>query len=382
MIEKVSCNQMKTSTRIRFLLVIGAVVVLYLPAAPASVDPWVRLWPSGQYREEGEVEVTGKPGEYIYTRLGHWTFWYESGIKKEEGEFTQGTKTSEWQYWYENFIPKKKGAYDVGGKEDGPWEYMYKNGLPRKEGAYRAGLKDGLWSYWYNQVDGKEREGGYRNGLKEGQWVYWNEDGIKERSGQYVKGQKNGLWAFNWGSDGHRKSEGTFGGGLETGVWTYWERTGEKDTAWTYDYKEAVPSESQREVSGPAQALVGHWVWENEPSSSSGSQLLMAEYHHAYFQPDGEFIEVLEGGLISAGYVVEDEDSERRTILLRLSDEEGKGAIFFGLFSSDYRRMVGRYYRVDFLRGSQGGLTNYLKAVYIGDQPAPQPPTGLNPDHP
>jgi hypothetical protein len=62
---------------------------------------------------------------------------------------------------------------------------------------------------------------------------------------------------------------------------------------------------------------------------------------------------------------------EKRTIKLRITRADGKGAILFAIFSQDYRKLAGMYYLVDFLRGSRGATTNYFYADYAGNDPGP-----------
>lgn len=308
--------------------------------------PWLRLWGPGEtYRERGEAEITGRPGREFYRRVGEWTFWYRNGNKKQEGTFSGETKIGAWDYWYESGGKQAEGGYDEAGRQEGPWQWWNEDGQPARKGAYRGGKETGPWTFWF-EAGGKEREGAYREGNKEGTWIFWY-------------------------PDGELRCQGDFRQGLETGVWTYREKIGEEYVAWTYDYGKIIAAEIERDASSPAQALIGHWITEKDLSGFRERQQEQRQLDHIYFDPDGIFTQVRDGFLQYSEYALEEQNPEKRTFKLRLSDEEGKGAVLFGLFSRDYRRMVGRYYLVDFLRGSRGKLTNYFEATYAGGEAGP-----------
>jgi len=347
-----------------------------LPHLTVNASTPLRLWSPGKYRQQGRVEVTGRPGKDYYVQVGPWTYWYKNGRKREEGTFTEGTKTGEWTYWYDNGIRRRQGAYNERGEKQGRWDYWHRDGLAWKGGEYRDDRKDGHWIYHYHKLGWtKEREGSYRDDREDGFWVFWYEDGRKKKEGSFREGLEEGPWTF-WYEDGGKKCEGSFRAGLEIGEWTYWDRDeeGGKLIEWTYDYGAAEPAVEKREFADPAPALVGHWTSRKVLSNFQRSDELPEDPCHVYFRPDGSFLLVREDRLVEAFYTVEETDPDKRSIQVRITSEDGRGLVLFGLFSPGYNQVAGRYYRVDFLLGARGGLDSYFILTYVGDDTGPALP--------
>ena len=347
-----------------------------LPHLPANASTPLELWSPGKYRQKGRVEVAGQPGKDYYVQVGPWTYWYRNGRKRAEGNFTGGKRTGDWTYWYDNGIRSRRGAYNERGEEEGRWDDWHKDGLDLKGGVYRDGRKDGHWLYHYHKLGWtKEREGSYRADREDGPWVFWYEDGRKKKEGSYRDGLEEGPWTF-WYEDGRKKCEGSFRAGLETGGWTYWDKVEETEELleWSYDYGTATPSGERREFDDPARALLGHWTSRKVLSNFQRSDELPEDPCHVYFKPDGSFLLIREDRLVEASYTVEETDPAGRGIQLRLTSEDGRGMVLFGLFSPEYNELAGRYYRVDFLLGARGRLDSYFILTYIGDDTGPELP--------
>ncbi|MEA3421803.1 MAG: hypothetical protein U9Q97_09050 [Acidobacteriota bacterium] len=321
------------------------------------------------------MKTTGKPGRDYYMQVGPWTYWYINGQIQKKGSFTEGTETGWWEYWYDTGIRKKQGAYNEEGKKTGPWQYWYENGLERQQVEYKDDSRDGSWAFYYNQVEMPLREeGNFLEGKEDGHWVYRYKNGRKEKEGSYIKGREDGLWKY-WYENGEIKIQGRARNGLEVGEWTYWNRTEEgeekKTVKWSYNFTETSPSEKPREITSPSQALAGHWISQKALANFQRSQTEPEDPHHLYLGEDGKFLEVLEGGFVDSVYTVEDENPEKRTIQLRVTSANGRGAVLFAIFSEDYLELAGMYYLVDFLRGSRGRTTNYFYMKYAGTDPGP-----------
>ena len=66
----------------------------------------------------------------------------------------------------------------------GEWVYYYENGMKKSEGNYT----DGKWVVYYE--DGQiSREGNYKDGERDGKWVWYYEDGQIEKEENYVDGK-------------------------------------------------------------------------------------------------------------------------------------------------------------------------------------------------
>ena len=69
---------------------------------------------------------------------------------------------------------------DKDNIKDGYFSYPYENGQTKIEGNHKNGKKDGKWTIYYENGQ-KEYESTYKDGSKDGKWTYYNEDGtIKE----------------------------------------------------------------------------------------------------------------------------------------------------------------------------------------------------------
>ena len=115
---------------------------------------------------------------------------YSNGMIREEGSIVSGIKVGHWTFWYETGDRKSTGQY-VNGKEHGKWYYWYKSGENEKEGVYANGVKQGKWSGFY-YTGNKFFERTYKAGKKHGPWVWWFENGQKKYVGYYKSEKKDG----------------------------------------------------------------------------------------------------------------------------------------------------------------------------------------------
>ncbi len=340
-----------------------------IPANP------LRLWEPGKYRAQGRVEVTGRPGRDYYVEDGPWTYWYKNGRKEKEGSFIRGVKTGPWIYWYDDGTRMKEGSFDDQGREEGLWKYWYPTGRPRMEGTFQAGLPDGPWTFWFDQTGpALKMEGNFRGGKEEGFWSYRYADGRKEKEGSYREGLKDGAWT-SWYPEGLRKSSGNFRGGLEEGEWIFREKCAEdgeeKIREWRYHFQEAIPYPGEREVEDFSRALIGHWFTEKSINTMDKAHRLPLDPNHFFIRADGEAVEMKDGLLLVADWVIEEEDPVERTVKVRFTLDNGRGAVIFGRFTQNYRELAGRYYLVDFLRGSRGKLVSPFRLIYAGTETGP-----------
>lgn len=346
---------------------------LYFLSSPLDLaaNP-LKLWAPGKPRAIGRVEITGNPGRDYYIEVGPWTYRYENGQKEKEGAFTRGIKTGPWRYWYKNGILMKEGSYDQLGREEGLWEYRYPNGLPEKKGTYREGVPDGHWTFRYNQTEPSlKMEGTFRRGQKDGFWIYRYPNGQKEKEGSYRNGLEDGLWSY-WYPDGTMKCSGSFQEGLEEGEWIFRkkiEEDGEKKIReWRHTFREIAPYPGERKMRTFSDVLVGHWLTEKTIASMEKAHQQPVNPNHIFIDESGHSTETLGGRMLVTDWVIEDANPIKRTIQVRFTLDNGKGAVLFGRFSEDYKQLAGRYYLVDFLRGSRGRLINPFRFTYAGTE--------------
>lgn len=97
-----------------------------------------------EYDELGNLIIKGKYYEGLED--GDWI--YEYGDFKEIGKYKEGNRIDEWKGYFKT---NDKLAYSikyVDGNENGKFSFYYENGSPRIEGNYIMGLKDGNWKYY------------------------------------------------------------------------------------------------------------------------------------------------------------------------------------------------------------------------------------------
>jgi uncharacterized protein len=103
-----------------------------------------------EYDEEGNVLTKGK---YIEGKEdGDW--YYRSGDNETEGSYTDGMRTGMWHYYDLAPMGKQKTLRFEGRFiEDNPHgkhTYYWENGMKKEEGEYINGRKEGEWVYYNN----------------------------------------------------------------------------------------------------------------------------------------------------------------------------------------------------------------------------------------
>ena len=73
--------------------------------------------------------------------------YYESGVKKIEGELLDGERHGKWTAYYENGMKWSEGKYNKGLRYGEAIVY-YENGKKKLEGRYNNNEKVGIWKVW------------------------------------------------------------------------------------------------------------------------------------------------------------------------------------------------------------------------------------------
>jgi uncharacterized protein len=107
----------------------------------------VRHWPTGAVRSEGRVQ------RWTGVREGLWTFYYPTGVRREEGRLEGGAKHGRWREWHSTGQPRAEGSrqYDPQthtSPRQGQWVLYYEDGSFEARGVYRAGKREGHWDYY------------------------------------------------------------------------------------------------------------------------------------------------------------------------------------------------------------------------------------------
>ncbi len=204
-------------------------------------------------------------------QTGVWTYWYENGNKKAQGEYDGDRQIGPWTYWHPNGALEWQGTF-AENRLHGPSTFFFDTGRPRARGEYRDGFEEGLWRFWdsegnvategdffagraglrwtYFAEDGRIRAEGYRHrGEKVGIWQFWDDDqtlyeraypvpeglevvneawdgGGVRREGLVENGKKIGRW-LTYHRNGQRRAIGNFVDGLASGKWFFYSPRGE-----------------------------------------------------------------------------------------------------------------------------------------------------------
>ncbi|MFM9946278.1 MAG: toxin-antitoxin system YwqK family antitoxin, partial [Bacteroidia bacterium] len=220
-------------------------------AAPAA---YTDLILKGDYDEEEiATEVTEVyRGNQIYFGLGeqyganemeidpvfdmpkaHFTFYYKSGLKSQEGRMSSNEKYGVWKYWNENGVLMKEIEYKAGVDSSTMQTVWYRGKIT---GYYPSGKKmmEGLildeeLSYQCSQeVEIAYEDVYYLNFLSEtgdsllkkqtGPVTDYHLNGHKHFMGQVTYGNRTGLWRF-YDPDGNLKAIGEYADGYKQGKW-------------------------------------------------------------------------------------------------------------------------------------------------------------------
>ncbi len=98
------------------------------------------------YYQNGQMESAGKKDriQNVYYHTGSWTYWYSSGVMKEQGRYALTTNTSRnkrgtWKYWHPNGQLKAIEQYNSGGIIHGQRKEFNSSGEPEKIETYKHG---------------------------------------------------------------------------------------------------------------------------------------------------------------------------------------------------------------------------------------------------
>ena len=105
-------------------------------------------------------------------KVGKWSYWHENGQLNAEQFFTNGTPSGVWKSWYRDGKQEFVIDFNTGNST-----YWFQNGVKSEEGKMLPSMqKDGAWVGYYESGK-KNYDGSYRNGQKDGLWNWYDEQG-------------------------------------------------------------------------------------------------------------------------------------------------------------------------------------------------------------
>ena len=139
------------------------------------------------YNGQKSQEENYKDGK----KEGRWTEYYESGLKKEEGN-----RIAEYDYSDSTNFPLGRLLYLHSNGLHTKW---YENGQKEEEGNYVMGKETGLWMSWYES--GELRSEIQYVGNEVSHAIFWYKNGQKEREA-FFTGNESGYRETKWTSYG------------------------------------------------------------------------------------------------------------------------------------------------------------------------------------
>jgi antitoxin component YwqK of YwqJK toxin-antitoxin module len=117
-------------------------VIFFTACGLATDEVVVDTWPNGSPMTINHYFID-REDSLLYMQVAY----YESGQKRQEGGFVDGSRDGRWRYWYEDGTLWVDGYYQKGARS-GPVKYYHPNGEKKSEGYYEQGIRTGVWKFW------------------------------------------------------------------------------------------------------------------------------------------------------------------------------------------------------------------------------------------
>lgn len=201
--------------------------------------PYVEVYDSGTKREAGQYRHGRRDGtwtrwypggkvetiiEYGNGKALQFLAWHDNGQKWEEGGFEDGLKQGVWIRWHENGQKEFEGYY-VHSTLDRRYTLWHDNGQKQEQGEYRSGVRQGLWTIWHRNGQ-KRSEILFHDGKPDDWYKAWHENGQQSEQALFHDGKPEGTYTI-WHDNGQKGEEGSYHDGLLEGQVTAWDRNGQ-----------------------------------------------------------------------------------------------------------------------------------------------------------
>ena len=120
-------------------------VIIMTACGQATEEVVVDTWSNGSPKTINHYVIDGKDSLLLMQ-----VSYYESGLKRLQGKFTDGYRDGRWRYWYEDGTLWVEGYYQKGARS-GPVRYYHPNGEKKFKGYYENGIRTGVWKFWDEQ---------------------------------------------------------------------------------------------------------------------------------------------------------------------------------------------------------------------------------------
>lgn len=156
---------------------------------------------------------------------GKWFYFYDNGVLKSYGGYSNNMKDGEWRYFYSNGNLKEIST-NLNGKLNGFAQENFENGIIKSKLNYKDGALDGPQEIYYANGNIKGLYT-FKNNIREGKEIeYFDNKNIRSET-QYVNGKINGNYKEYYIS-GNLYQEYDFVDGSKTGKYLSYFDTEEK----------------------------------------------------------------------------------------------------------------------------------------------------------
>lgn len=160
------------------------------------------------------------------------TEYYPNGKKQSEGNYVNGSSAG--------VVVASDGSTRQAPNQakSGVWNYWYESGTKSAEENYTNGVTSGLWRTWYPSGN-KSSEINYTSGNA----TFWYDNGKKQSEGNMVENRTfNGKW-IGWHENGAKSFEGTYVFGKKDGEWLWFDENGKAVTKQTFKNDELIATQ-------------------------------------------------------------------------------------------------------------------------------------------
>ncbi len=229
-------------------------VVNYTDISGNKQGKWIKYYDNDQIRYKGFF-INDQPVDtfYHYHRNGELKalqifnddgssrtkMYWDNGNIAAKGKFNKNKeKDGKWIYYFETGDKESEVNYSDGTKDGDQIDY-YNNGQVLMEVEYKDGVKDGEYIFYFDSGQVREK-GFYNNGLRHGEFVYYEPDGVMYEKGIYKNGRREGKWKI-------RNSDGE----METVIYIQGERADRDSIEQKFEEYSKWAKENQDKIEDP-----------------------------------------------------------------------------------------------------------------------------------
>ncbi|MFP4664284.1 MAG: toxin-antitoxin system YwqK family antitoxin [Bacteroidales bacterium] len=169
---------------------------------------WVKYYDNEQVRYKGFF-IDDQPQD---------TFWHyhPNGELKARQIFDDDGSSMAKMYWEDGNLASY-GNFNKDKEKDGIWIFYYPSGEKESEVDYSDGTKNGTEINYYKNGNVLMKTE-YQDGVKEGEYIFYYQDGTEREKGFYHEGERHGEFVYRL-PNGRVDEKGIYEMGKRIGTW-------------------------------------------------------------------------------------------------------------------------------------------------------------------